>query len=155
MRRRLHVLFGAALALGLGAAFLAPPVAQTPVRRGTENGEWRFQGGDAGSTRYSPASQVTPANFETLKEAWRFSPIDVVGPLTARATPSYVGGKLLSVAGPRRHVVSIDPTSGKLLWNYQMGATVHGTSPTTYMLDGRQFVLVPAGGTLVAFALPQ
>ena len=71
-----------------------------------------------GSTRYSPLNQVTPANFETLKEAWRFSPLDVVGPMTARATPSYVGGKLLSVAGPRRHVVSIDPTSGKLLWNF-------------------------------------
>ena len=38
--------------------------------------------------------------------------------MTARATPSYVGGKLLSVAGPRRHVVSIDPTSGKLLWSW-------------------------------------
>ena len=53
-----------------------------------------------------------------MKEAWKFSPIDVVGPMTARATPSYVGGKLLSVAGPRRHVVSMDPTSGKLLWNW-------------------------------------
>ena len=87
-------------------------------QRGTANGEWRYQGADAGSTRYSPLNQVTPANFETLKEAWRFSPIDVVGPLTARATPSYVGGKLLSVAGPRRHVVSIDPVSGKLLWSW-------------------------------------
>jgi quinoprotein glucose dehydrogenase len=38
--------------------------------------------------------------------------------MTARATPSYVGGKLLSVAGPRRHVVSIDPVTGKLLWNF-------------------------------------
>ena len=38
--------------------------------------------------------------------------------MTARATPSYVGGKLLSVAGPRRHVVSIDPTNGKLLWSW-------------------------------------
>ena len=87
-------------------------------RRGTENGEWRYLGGDAGHTRYSPLDQVTPANFETLKEAWRFSPLDVVGPMTARATPSYVGGKLLSVAGYRRHVVSIDPTNGKLLWNW-------------------------------------
>ena len=36
-----------------------------------------------------------------------------------------------------------------------MGAAVHGTSPMTYMLDGRQYVLVPAGATLVAFALPE
>jgi len=107
------------LALGLlGAAALTVPSAQTPPRRGTENGEWRTLGGDVGHTRYSPLDQITPANFETLKEAWKFSPLDVVGPMTARATPSYVGGRLLSVAGPRRHVVSIDPTSGKLLWSW-------------------------------------
>jgi len=108
--------FAAILALGLLGAAALVPLAQT--RRGTENGEWRTLGGDIGHTRYSPLDQITPANFETLKEAWKFSPIDVVGPMTARATPSYVGGRLLSVAGPRRHVVSIDPVSGKLLWNW-------------------------------------
>ena len=108
----------AVLVLGLlGAVFLTLPAAQGQ-RRGTENGEWRTLGGDFGHTRYSPLDQITPANFETLKEAWRFGPVDVVGPMTARATPSYVGGKLLSVAGPRRHVVSIDPVTGKLLWNF-------------------------------------
>jgi glucose dehydrogenase len=107
------------LALGLlGAALLTLPAVQGQSKRGTENGEWRTLGGDFGHTRYSPLDQVTPANFETLKEAWRFSPVDVVGPMTARATPSYIGGKLLSVAGPRRYVVSIDPVSGKLLWNF-------------------------------------
>ncbi len=105
------------VAVLLGAAYLALPSAQGP-QRGTEKGEWRYLGGDAGHTRYSPLDQVTPANFETLKEAWRFSPLDAVGPLTARATPSYVGGRLLSVAGYRRHVVSIDPASGKLLWSF-------------------------------------
>lgn len=35
-----------------------------------------------------------------------------------------------------------------------MGATLHGTSPITYMLDGRQHILVPAGTTLTAWALP-
>jgi hypothetical protein len=32
---------------------------------------------------------------------------------------------------------------------------MHGTSPITYMLDGRQILLVPAGTTLTAWALPQ
>ncbi|MBM3773448.1 MAG: PQQ-dependent dehydrogenase, methanol/ethanol family [Acidimicrobiia bacterium] len=52
------------------------------------------------------------------------------------------------------HVLAVDGKSGKLLWNYQMGAPVHGTSPITYMLGNKQYVLVPAGSTLVAFALP-
>ena len=120
MNRHSRALVGAVLALGV----LAPPTWPSPRPRGRptgtarQNGEWRYLGGDVGHTRYSPLDQVTPANFETLKEAWRFSPLDVVGPMTARATPSYVGGKLLSVAGPRRHVVSIDPATGKLLWNF-------------------------------------
>ena len=119
MPKHLLSLVGGMLAIGLlGAAYLARPAAQGAQAQGTANGQWRYAGGDAGSTRYSPLDQVTPANFETLKEAWRFNPQDVVGPMTARATPSYVGGKLLSVAGPRRHVVSMDPTNGKLLWNF-------------------------------------
>ncbi len=144
----------AALAV-LIACTLSLPSAQTPARRGTENGEWRTLGGDLGHTRYSPLDQITPANFESLKEAWRFGPVDVVGDMTARATPSYVGGKLLSVAGPRRHVVSIDPTSGKLLWSwvepetyrskYSMRAS-YGKGVAYYELNGRGVVFITTPG---------
>jgi glucose dehydrogenase len=145
----------------LGAAYLAMPSAQSASGPGTANGQWRYLGGDAGNTRYSPLDQVTPANFETLKEAWRSSPIDVVGPMTARATPSYVGGKLLSVAGPRRHVVSIDPTSGKLLWNfvepptyrskYSMRAA-YGKGVAYHEINGRGVVYMATPGFFL-FAL--
>jgi hypothetical protein len=36
-----------------------------------------------------------------------------------------------------------------------MGTALRNTSGTTYMLDGRQYLLVPSGTTLVAFALPR
>ena len=49
--------------------------------------------------------------------------------------------------------LAIDSHTGKLLWHFQMGSALHGTSPITYMLDGRQHVLVPAGTTLTAWAL--
>jgi quinoprotein glucose dehydrogenase len=162
MKRHALVLVAGVLALGLvGAAYLALPSAQTPARQGTAHGEWRYLGGDAGHTRYSPLDQVTPANFETLREAWRFSPLDVVGPMTARATPSYVGGKLLSVAGPRRHVVSIDPTTGKLLWNfvepetyrskYSMRAA-YGKGVAYHEINGRGVVYISTPGFFL-FAL--
>jgi glucose dehydrogenase len=162
MNRHSRARVGGVLALGLlGAAYLAMPSAQTPSGRGTANGEWRYLGGDAGNTRYSPLNQVTPANFETLKEAWRSSPVETVGPLTARATPSYVGGKLLSVAGPRRHVVSIDPASGKLLWNfvepetyrskYSM-RTAYGKGVAYHEIDGRGVVYMSTPGFFL-FAL--
>jgi alcohol dehydrogenase (cytochrome c) len=53
------------------------------------------------------------------------------------------------------NLLALDSRGGKLLWRYQMGANMHGTSPITYMLDGRQQLLVPAGTTLTAWALPQ
>src|SRR5262245_38139531 len=108
----------AAAVLIAAAAFSVGSSAQSQILPGTERREWRYLGGDAGHTRFSPLDQVTPANFETLTEAWRFDPQRVVGPNPARGTPVYVGGKLLSVAGPHRHVVSIDPASGKLLWSF-------------------------------------
>ena len=156
MKRHSRWLVGGILGMAvLGVAHSAHPVAQTPATRGPVTGEWRYQGGDAGSTRYSALNQVTPANFESLKEVWRLSPIDVVGPLTARATPSYVGGKLLSVAGPRRHVVSIDPTTGKLLWSwvepptyrskYSMRAA-YGKGVAYYELNGRGVVFSTTPG---------
>ena len=52
------------------------------------------------------------------------------------------------------NLLALDSHNEKLLWRYQMGAPMHGTSPITYMLDGRQHVLVPAGTTLTAWALP-
>ena len=50
--------------------------------------------------------------------------------------------------------VAVDARSGKPLWHYPTGASIWGAAATTYMLDGRQYVLIPSGTTLVAFALP-
>jgi alcohol dehydrogenase (cytochrome c) len=50
---------------------------------------------------------------------------------------------------------AFDGKSGKRLWSYRTGAPIHGAAATTFMLDGRQFVLIPSGMTIVAFALPE
>jgi alcohol dehydrogenase (cytochrome c) len=50
---------------------------------------------------------------------------------------------------------AFDARSGKKLWSYRMGSLVWGAAATTFMLDGRQMVLLPAGTTIVAFALPE
>jgi alcohol dehydrogenase (cytochrome c) len=49
---------------------------------------------------------------------------------------------------------AFDATTGKALWRFQTGAPLWGAAAITYLLDGRQFVLTPAGLTLTAFALP-
>jgi alcohol dehydrogenase (cytochrome c) len=50
-------------------------------------------------------------------------------------------------------VLAADSRSGKELWRYMLGAPVYAP-PTAYMVDGRQYIVMPAGMTLTAFALP-
>jgi alcohol dehydrogenase (cytochrome c) len=52
------------------------------------------------------------------------------------------------------NIMAFDGRSGKNLWHYQTGSGLY-SAPTTYMLDGRQYLLVPSGTALTAFALPQ
>ena len=49
---------------------------------------------------------------------------------------------------------AFETRTGKLLWRYRTGSPIHGAAATTYMLDGRQYVLIPSGMTITAFALP-
>ena len=41
------------------------------AQNGTENGEWRYWGGDERSTRYSPLDQIDAGNVADLEMAWR------------------------------------------------------------------------------------
>ena len=50
--------------------------------------------------------------------------------------------------------MAFEAATGRHLWHYPTGASVWGAAAMTYMLDGRQHVLIPSGATLVAFALP-
>jgi glucose dehydrogenase len=99
---------------------------------GTENGEWRYLGGDAGHTRSSPLNQINASNFSQLEEVWLWRS-DNFGPnldYFSRSTPIYVDGMLYTVATPRRQVVAIDPATGETLWTFREPETVrHLRSP--------------------------
>jgi glucose dehydrogenase len=111
---RLAVLVGsAAFTCVAGAA--TKDTTQTRVDAKTV--EWRTQGGDVSSTRYSPANQITAENFKDLKVAWTWDGASF-NAASGRSTPSYMGGKLFTVAGERRSVVSIDPYTGETNWSY-------------------------------------
>ena len=58
------------LIAGILAAALAP--AGLSGQTGAKNGEWRFYGGDAGSTKYSPLDQINRDNVKDLRIAWRW-----------------------------------------------------------------------------------
>ena len=60
----------------------------------------------------------------------------------------------LVFAGSSGNFMAFDSRTGKNLWHYQTGSPLYAGA-ITYMLDGRQFVLLPSGTTLTAFALPE
>ena len=99
-------------------------VAQRPAPTSAAAGEWRYYGGDAGSSKYSPLTQITRANVNRLDVAWRWSSIDneIVKTSPARPgmyqdTPIMVNGVLYTTTSLGVYV-AIDPTTGRMLWKY-------------------------------------
>jgi alcohol dehydrogenase (cytochrome c) len=118
----------------------------TPGERFTGGAGQRDRAGD-GSEPYGALRAIDPSTGE---RKWEFK---YLGPSTAGLLTTASG--LVFSGDADGYLLALDSRTGKLLWRYQMGATLHGTSPITYMLDGRQHVLVPAGTTLTAWALPR
>lgn len=52
------------------------------------------------------------------------------------------------------NILALDTATGKTLWHAGTGAGMQ-SSPTTYELDGRQYVMTSSGGILFAWALPE
>jgi alcohol dehydrogenase (cytochrome c) len=60
-------------------------------------------------------------------------------------------GRLLFAGDVSGNLVARDPANGKPLWHARVGAI--SNAPQTYMLDGKQQVLIAAADTLYAFRL--
>ncbi|RDC64356.1 outer membrane protein assembly factor BamB family protein [Adhaeribacter pallidiroseus] len=76
--------------------------------------------------------------------------------------PVVTGGGLVFIAGTRDEKIrAFDRKTGQVVWEYQLPAGGFAT-PITYMVDGKQYVVIAAGGArglkgggnYVAFALP-
>ena len=141
------------LVLGLASAALMLTAAAAFAQRlpGTENGEWRYLGGDAGHTRSSPLDQINGDNFADLDVAWIWRS-DNFGPnldYFFRSTPIYVDGILYTVATPRRQVVAIDPATGETLWTFREPETVrHLRSPRQSYGKGVAYADVDGRGVI-------
>ena len=142
-----------ALVLGLASAVLMLTAVAAFAQRlpGTENGEWRYLGGDAGHTRSSPLDQINGGNFADLEVAWIWRS-DNFGPnldYFSRSTPIYVDGMLYTVATPRRQVVAIDPATGETLWVFREPETVrHLRSPRQAYGKGVAYAEVDGRGVI-------
>jgi alcohol dehydrogenase (cytochrome c) len=63
-------------------------------------------------------------------------------------------GKLLFCGDGAQNLVAFDPANGKILWHAGLSANL-SNGPETYMLDGKQYLVVGAGDSLFAFSLAQ
>ncbi len=61
-------------------------------------------------------------------------------------------GNLLFTGDNYNNLLALDPATGKALWHVNLGARLL-TAPTTYELEGKQYLLVPAGGLIFAWVL--
>jgi glucose dehydrogenase len=86
-------------------------------------GEWRYYGGDAGSTKYSAIDQINSQNAGNMKVAWSWDSPDLplqkenrgLGSFAYETTPLMVGGTLYASTSLAQ-VAAIDGQTGKTIW---------------------------------------
>jgi quinoprotein glucose dehydrogenase len=120
-----------------------------------------------------PWGTLNAVNLNTGEIQWKV-PLGEYAELTARGiaptgTENY-GGPLVTAGGlifigatADETFRAFDKATGKVLWKAKLPFSGNAT-PSTYMVDGRQYVVIsagggksgrPSGGSLVAFALPK
>ncbi|MBM3772514.1 MAG: hypothetical protein FJW27_14750 [Acidimicrobiia bacterium] len=152
-RARWYVIQVALIAAVLALAATIGPPSQAQAGRTVE---WTNITGGYTSTRYAAIDQINASNFNSLKLAWEWrgakdAGVELGGQINARGLPIYVDGMLISVSGPRRTVVAMDPATGKTIWTFQEPTTGrleysmranHGKGVAYSKLNGRGVVFV-------------
>jgi len=146
-----HVLvMGAAGLVQAAIAQVAPPAA-----------DWPMYSRDHAGTRFSPLTQINPANVGGLAEAWAV-PVarsatdndDAPGPSgNSQATPIVIAGVMyLPVRG--NQVLALDAATGNEIWRSTLpapnGTTARGVAYWPGDGDSGPRILITAGPTLVA-----
>ena len=115
-----------------------------------------------------PWGTVVATNANTGKRLWSV-PLGRIAPGAPEGSPN-LGGPILTAGGLVITAAAFDPTirafdssNGKLLWQATLPASAQAT-PMTYEADGRQYIVISAGGhgklktqmgdAVVAYALP-
>jgi quinoprotein glucose dehydrogenase len=119
-----------------------------------------------------PWGTLNAIDLNTGDYLWRV-PLGEYKELTERGVPKTgtpnTGGPIVTVGGlvfiagtEDEKIRAFDKKNGKVVWEYQLPAGAFAT-PITYMVDGKQYVVIAAGGVrgghkpggkYIAFALP-
>jgi quinoprotein glucose dehydrogenase len=115
--------------------------------------EWRVYGGDKGSTRFSPLTQINKSNVANLKVAWTFHTGDLKPDTisTIECSPIVVDG-VMYVTSPTIKAFAINAATGEKIWEFDPGPTGEKVSRgVTYWENGTdKRILYTAGSYLYA-----
>jgi alcohol dehydrogenase (cytochrome c) len=95
-------------------------------------------------------SALRAIDYKTGKAVWRHEYPGVNGEGGSGGILATAGGLVFAGDGGG-NLVAFDAKTGKPLWHSHIGSA--SNAPQTYMVDGKQYVLVAVGDTLYAFAL--
>jgi len=95
---------------------------------------------------YGALRAIDPTSGERRWE-FRFPTPTMAGVMTTASGLVFAGDN-------EGNLMAFDGRTGANLWRYSTGTPIWGAAPMTYMLDGRQRVVVASGTTLLQFALP-
>jgi alcohol dehydrogenase (cytochrome c) len=92
---------------------------------------------------------IEAIDYQTGKIRWshEIGPESGAGVLTTETGLTFTGDG-------HGNFLALDSSDGKTLWHAGSGSPIQ-SSPITYELDGRQYLLTSSGGVLFAWALPQ
>ena len=114
----LRIIWIALLTIGFSAS-------SALAQHGAPGGEWPTYGGDKGSTKYAPLSQINENNVSKLEVAWQWSSPENerisgnprMGTIAYESTPIVVDG-VMYTSSSHSDVIALDPATGKQIWHY-------------------------------------
>jgi alcohol dehydrogenase (cytochrome c) len=111
-----------------------------------------FYGGGAnrvpGEHRQKVLRAINPETGETAWEVPQIGTGDSWGGVLSTA------GGVVFYGDDTGALAAVSAATGSPLWHFHTNAVWHA-SPMTYAVNGRQYIAAAAGGTIIAFALPQ
>jgi quinoprotein glucose dehydrogenase len=108
--------------------------------------DWPAYGGSYSARRFSPLTQITPANASELEQVWSFHTGDMPSERAkntygAENTPLKIGDTLY-ICTPKSIVIAVDPTTGKQRWRFDPQVSDEAI-PYTAACRGVSYYAVP------------
>jgi len=94
---------------------------------------------------------MTAIDYRTGKLAWRHRYPTAGGGFGGGPGILATAGGLVFAGDVSGNFIAYDAKAGKPVWHARLGSV--SNAPATYMLDGKQYVLVAVGDTMYAFYL--